>query len=45
MGRYIFKRLIWTIPVLLGITIISFSVMKIAPGDPVGACLPISIPT
>ena len=35
MGRYIAKRLIWTIPVLLGITIISFAVMKIAPGDPV----------
>lgn len=35
MGRYIVKRLIWTIPVLLGITIISFAVMKIAPGDPV----------
>jgi peptide/nickel transport system permease protein len=35
MGRYILKRLIWTIPVLLGITIISFAVMKIAPGDPV----------
>jgi peptide/nickel transport system permease protein len=36
MSRYILKRLIWTIPVLLGITIISFTVMKIAPGDPIG---------
>jgi peptide/nickel transport system permease protein len=34
MGRYIFKRLIVMIPVLLGITIISFTVMKLAPGDP-----------
>jgi peptide/nickel transport system permease protein len=34
MSRYILKRLILMIPVLLGITIISFSVMKLAPGDP-----------
>jgi peptide/nickel transport system permease protein len=35
MGKYIFKRLIEMIPVLLGITIISFTAMKIAPGDPI----------
>jgi peptide/nickel transport system permease protein len=35
MIRYIGKRLFLMIPVLLGITIISFGVMKIAPGDPV----------
>jgi len=35
MSKYILKRLILMIPVLLGITIISFSVMKVAPGDPV----------
>jgi peptide/nickel transport system permease protein len=34
MGRYILKRVIAMIPILLGITIISFSVMKMAPGDP-----------
>jgi peptide/nickel transport system permease protein len=34
MSRYILKRLILMIPVLLGITIISFTVMKLAPGDP-----------
>lgn len=34
MGLYILKRLLLMIPVLIGITIISFSVMKIAPGDP-----------
>ncbi|MBI5250087.1 MAG: ABC transporter permease [Desulfomonile tiedjei] len=34
MIRYIGKRLLLMIPVLLGITIISFGVMKIAPGDP-----------
>jgi peptide/nickel transport system permease protein len=35
MGYYLLKRLLLMIPVLLGITIISFSVMKAAPGDPV----------
>lgn len=34
MGLYIVKRLLLMIPVLLGITIISFGVMKLAPGDP-----------
>ncbi|MBM3301326.1 MAG: ABC transporter permease [Deltaproteobacteria bacterium] len=34
MGLYILKRLLLMIPVLLGITIISFGVMKLAPGDP-----------
>ncbi len=35
MSLYILKRLLLMIPVLLGITIISFGVMKLAPGDPV----------
>lgn len=35
MGLYILKRLLLMIPVLLGITVISFTVMKVAPGDPV----------
>jgi peptide/nickel transport system permease protein len=34
MLAYIFKRTLMMIPVLLGITVISFGVMKIAPGDP-----------
>jgi peptide/nickel transport system permease protein len=34
MGFYIGKRLLLMIPVLIGITVISFSVMKMAPGDP-----------
>jgi len=34
MTLYIAKRLLLMIPVLLGITIISFAVMKMAPGDP-----------
>ena len=35
MARYLFKRILLMIPILLGITIISFGVMKIAPGDPI----------
>jgi peptide/nickel transport system permease protein len=34
MGAYILKRILLMIPVLLGITILSFGVMKLAPGDP-----------
>jgi len=34
MFRYLLKRLILMVPVLIGITIISFGVMKMAPGDP-----------
>src|SRR5271157_1289875 len=35
MARYLFKRILLMIPIVLGITIISFGVMKIAPGDPI----------
>jgi peptide/nickel transport system permease protein len=35
MGIYILKRLLMMIPVILGITLISFGVMKMAPGDPI----------
>lgn len=34
MGRYFIRRLIQFIPVLLGITLISFAIMEVAPGDP-----------
>ncbi len=39
MARYIFKRLISAIPVLLGITIIVFLIMASIPGDPATAIL------
>jgi len=35
MGAYIIKRFFWLIPTLLGITIITFFIIKLAPGDPV----------
>ncbi len=36
MIRYISKRLLALIPMLLGVTFIAFIIMKAAPGDPVG---------
>lgn len=34
MARYLFKRLLMMIPLLLGITLISFVVIHLAPGEP-----------
>lgn len=34
MGRYIVKRLIWMIPIILGVTILVFTMMTVCPGDP-----------
>ena len=34
MGRYILKRLLWMIPVILGVTILIFTIMYLIPGDP-----------
>ncbi len=36
MGRYLLKRLLIAIPSLLGISIILFTVLALAPGDPFG---------
>lgn len=35
MGRYIIKRLLWLIPIVLGVTILIFTIMYFIPGDPV----------
>ena len=35
MGSYLIRRLLIMIPTLFGITIVSFCVMQLAPGDPV----------
>lgn len=35
MGQYILRRILISIPVLFGITIIIFSLLQLAPGDPV----------
>ena len=34
MLKYILKRIIWLIPVLLGVTVIVFTLLYFAPGDP-----------
>lgn len=34
MWTYIFRRLLMMIPTLFGVTIVSFCVMQMAPGDP-----------
>lgn len=35
MGKFILKRLLWLIPVILGVTLFVFTIMYITPGDPV----------
>lgn len=34
MGRYILRRLVFAIPTLLGISMVIFSILALAPGDP-----------
>ena len=34
MYKYVIKRLLFTIPVLLGVTFIVFTIMALTPGDP-----------
>ena len=35
MYRYIIKRILWLIPILLGVSFIVFTIMYLSPGDPV----------
>jgi ABC-type dipeptide/oligopeptide/nickel transport system permease component len=35
MGQYIIRRLIMTVPVLLGVIFLTFAIAKVTPGDPV----------
>ncbi len=39
MTAYIIRRLLWMLPLLLGVSVISFTLLKRAPGDPVSAIL------
>lgn len=34
MAKYIFKRILWLIPVILGVSILIFTIMFFVPGDP-----------
>jgi peptide/nickel transport system permease protein len=44
MWGYIFRRLLFGIPTLLGVTIIVFSLLHLSPGDPVSAMVPADAP-
>ena len=39
MGRYILRRLLISIPVLFGITLVTYVIVSLAPGDPVSALI------
>ena len=39
MGAYVLRRILIAIPILIGITIISFMLLASAPGDPVRALI------
>src|SRR5690554_6266006 len=39
MTAYIIRRLLWMFPLLLGVSIICFALLKQAPGDPVVAII------
>ncbi|CAN5626182.1 oligopeptide ABC transporter permease AppB [soil metagenome] len=43
MTAYIIRRLLWMLPLLIGVSVISFTLLKRAPGDPVSAILASSI--
>src|SRR5689334_3875312 len=37
MGRYVLRRLVWAVPLLLGISVITFLIVKAVPGGPLAA--------
>lgn len=39
MGKYISKRILWLIPVIVGVTFLIFTIMFFIPGDPVAIML------
>ena len=39
MGQYLLRRLVISVPVLLGITIATYAIINFAPGDPVSALI------
>jgi peptide/nickel transport system permease protein len=42
MWLYALRRLVMTVPILLGVTIICFALVQIAPGDPISSLLPMN---
>ena len=44
MFAYFFKRLLYTLPIALGVTLVSFTLVYLAPGDPLNAIAPADAP-
>lgn len=44
MGKYIFRRLLMLIPIIIGVTFLIFSMMQMTPGDPARLVLGTSAP-
>jgi peptide/nickel transport system permease protein len=42
--RYLLKRVLYTLPIALGVTLVSFLLVYIAPGDPLNAIAPADAP-
>ncbi len=40
MHLYILRRLLYTLPIIIGVTFVCFSFIHLAPGDPISAVLP-----
>jgi peptide/nickel transport system permease protein len=40
MHLYILRRLLYTIPIMIGVSLVCFSFVHLAPGDPINAVLP-----
>ena len=44
MLRYLLKRILYALPIALGVTIVSFTLVYLAPGDPLNAIAPADAP-
>lgn len=44
MLAYLFKRVLYTLPIALGVTVVTFLLVYIAPGDPLNAIAPADAP-
>ena len=40
MGRYLLRRILYAIPIAFGVSVVCFSLVYIAPGDPLQTVLP-----
>ena len=40
MNRYLLQRLVQLVPVLIGVSLVAFCILRLAPGDPVALMLP-----